>query len=170
MSPEPTDVITSKNYHSIRMHGQPNIKLLRLQLPFRIFKINSANVAQLCKKEVSVACSKNSNPFTKLMSSVEVIDGNLINSKYRKNNKTIYLSWCFPRDIRCMQLRQISSHYIGIMSLDMNRILTGVLITNCHHTCLPRAALEQVTEGQLERQRVELLRSVFCSVLCALGR
>jgi len=82
----------------------------------------------------------------------------------------MYLSSCFPRDIRCKQLRQTSSFYIGIMSLDTNRILTGVLITICHHTCLPRAALEQVIEGQPERQTLELLHSVFCSVLCALAR
>jgi len=51
----------------------------------------------------------------------------------------------------------------------MNQILTGVLITNCHHTCLPRTALQQVTEGQPERQTVELLLIVFYSVLCALN-
>ena len=118
------------------------------------------------RKEVSVACSKNSHPFTKLISSVAVIDGNLINTNYRKNNKTVYLSCCYPRDSRCVHLRQASSYYIGIMSSDMNRILRGVLITNSHHTCLPRAAFEQVTEGQPEGQTVELLHSVFYSVLC----
>jgi hypothetical protein len=51
----------------------------------------------------------------------------------------------------------------------MTRILTGVLITNFHHTCLPRAALKQVSEGQPERQTVELLLIVFYSVLCALN-
>jgi hypothetical protein len=119
------------------------------------------------KKEVSVACSKNSHPLTKLILSVAVIDGNLINTNYRKNNKTIYLFWCYPRNSPCMHIRQTSSYYIGTMSSDMNRILRGVLITNCHHTCLPRAALEQVTEGQPEGQTVELPHSVLYSVLCA---
>jgi hypothetical protein len=103
-------------------------------------------------KEVSVACSKNSHPFTILISFVEVIEGKLIHPILERITKQYIFPGIFPG----MFLLGICvrPYHIRIMSLAVNRILTGFRITNCHHTCLLNAALEQITEGHPERKTI----------------
>jgi hypothetical protein len=118
-------------------------------------------------KELSVTCSKNSHPVTILITSIEVIDRKLINPILERTTKQYIFPDIFP-GIFVVGFCVRPDH-IRITSLSVNRILTGVRIAICHHTCLLKAILDQVTEGHPERQTIELLHSVLYSVLCALN-